>query len=223
MHRSISNTSVKEPLILNDRVCDSLGRTLVGVEGTKWILGSSLAGSSTPEIREILICPGIECGVESSHSPVVYSKAGEGGSTINSPCNNTTGVFCQIGSRISLASNEAFLHIPTRSVPTWWGVYAYQAYVSIKDKGVSRPQNPNTLRTACIIRKHKSDIDNSSTKADYLSLYHDATSSTNSLQTFANNIFWNPNTGDSSHGIIWIAVLNNVTVITGGRCLIRRV
>ena len=93
MPRSISNTSLKEPLILNDIVCDSLGRTLVGVDGSKWISGSSLAGSLTPEIREILICPGIDCGVDSSHSPVVYSKVRESGSTINSSYNNTTDVF----------------------------------------------------------------------------------------------------------------------------------
>jgi hypothetical protein len=223
MPRSISNTSLKEPLILNNTVCDSLGRTLVGVDGTKYVSGSSLLGSLTPEIREILICPGIDCGVDSSHSPVVYSKVGEGGSGIESPYNNTTDVFCQLGSRISQASNEAFLHIPARSVPTGWGVYAYQVYVSIKDRGFSGPQDLDTLRTAFISRKHKNNINNSSTKTDYLTLYHDATNSTNSLQTFANNTFWNPNIGGPSYGIIWIAVVNNVTVITGGRCLIRRV
>ena len=121
MPRSISNTSVKEPPILNDIVCDSLGRILVGVEGTKWLSGSSLPGSLTPEIREILICPGIEMGVDSSHSPVVYSKVGEGDSAIKSPYNNTTDVFCQLGSRISQASNEAFLYIPARRVPSGWG------------------------------------------------------------------------------------------------------
>jgi hypothetical protein len=118
MPRSISNTNVKEPLILNDIVCDSIGRTLVGVEGTTYLSGSSLPGSLTPEIREILICPGIDCGVDSSHSPVVYSKVGEGGSSITSPYDNTTDLFCQHGSRISLASNEAFLYIPARSVPS---------------------------------------------------------------------------------------------------------
>ena len=223
MPRSISNTNVKEPLILNDIVCDSIGRTLVGVEGTKYLSGSSLPGSLTPEIREILICPGIDCGVDSSHSPVVYSKVGEGGSSITSPYDNTTDVFCQLGSRISQASNEAFLHIPARSVPSGWGVYAYQVYVSVKDRGFSTPQNLNTLRTSFISRKHMNDINNSSTKTDYLALYHDATNSTNSLQTFANNTYWDPNTGDSSYGIIWIAVVNNVTVITGGRCLIKRI
>ena len=223
MSRSISNTSIKEPLILNDIVCDCLGRTMVGVKGTKYLSGSSLKGSLTPEIREILICPGIDCGVDSSHSPVVYSKVGEGGGAINSRYNNTTDVFCQLGSRISLASNEAFLHIPARSVPTGWGVYAYEVYVSVKDRGVLTPQDLNSLRTAFISRKHKNNIKKISTKTDYLTLCHDATSSKNSLQTFANNTFWNPNTGDSSYGIIWIAVVNSVTVITGGRCLIRRI
>ena len=156
--RSISNTNVKEPLILNDIVCDSIGRTLVGVEGTKWLSGSSLPGSLTPEIREILICPGIECGVDSSHSPVVYSKVGEGGSAINSPYINTTDVFCQLETRISLASIGAFLHVPARSVLTGWGVYAYEVYVSIKDRGVATPQDLNTLRTAFISRKHKNNI-----------------------------------------------------------------
>ena len=103
------------------------------------------------------------------------------------------------------------------------GLYAYQVYVSVKDRGVATPQSLNTLRTAFISRKHKNDINNSSTKTDYLHLYHDATNSTNSLQTFANNTFWNPHTGDSTYGIIWIAVVNSVTVITGGRCLIKRI
>ena len=195
MPRSISNTSLKEPLVLNDIVCDSIGRTLVGVEGTNYLSGSSLVGSLTPEIREILICSGIDCGADSSHSPVVYSKVGESGSTINSPYNNTTDVFFQLGSRISLASNEAFLHIPARSVPIGWGVYAYQVYVSVKDRGFSAPQDLNTLRTAFISRKHKNNINNSSTKTDCLSLYHDATYSTNSLQTFANNTFWDQTQG----------------------------
>ena len=93
----------------------------------------------------------------------------------------------------------------------------------MKDRSFSGPQDLNTLRTAFISRKHKNNINNSLTKTDYLTLYHDATNSTNSLQKFANNTFWNPNTGESSYGIIWIAVVNNVTVITGGRCLIRRV
>ena len=48
---------------------------------------------------------------------------------------NTTDVFYQLGSKISQASNEAFLHIPARSVPTGWGAYAHQVYVSIKDRG----------------------------------------------------------------------------------------
>ena len=121
MPRSFSNTSVKEPLILNDIVCDNLDRTLVGVDGTKWISGSSLAGSLTPGIREILICPGIDCGVHSSHSPVVYSKVGQGVSSINYPYNNTTDVFFQLGSRISLASNEGCLHIPAKNVLSGWG------------------------------------------------------------------------------------------------------
>lgn len=105
MPRSISNISLKEPLILNNIVCNSLGRTLVGIEGTKYLGGSSFSGSLTPEIREILIYPGIDCGVDSSHSPVVYSKVGKGGGAINSLYNNTTDVFCQLGSRISQASN----------------------------------------------------------------------------------------------------------------------
>ena len=194
-----------------------------GVEGTQYLSGSSLPGSSTPEIREISICPGIDCEVDSSRFPVVYSKVGEGGGAINSPYNSTTDVLCQLGSRLSQASNEAFLHIPARSVFTGWGMYAYQVYVSIKDRGFSAPQDLNTLKTAFISRKHKNDINNSSTNTDYLSLYHDESSSTNGLQTFANNTFGDPNIiGNPSYGIIWIAVMNNVTGSTGGRCLIRR-
>jgi hypothetical protein len=106
-------------------------------------------------------------------------------------------------------------------------VYAYQVYVSVKDRGVSTSQNLNTLRTAFISRKHKNDINNSSTKTDYLHLYHDATNSTNSLQTFANNTFWDPNiVGNPSYGIIWCAVdgaSGSDAVFVGGFCHIERV
>ena len=53
--RSVSNASIKEPLILNNVVCDSLGWTLVGVDGNKYLSDASLPGSLMPEIREILI------------------------------------------------------------------------------------------------------------------------------------------------------------------------
>lgn len=202
MLRSISNTSLKEPFILNDIVCDSFGKTLVGVEGTKYFSGNSLPGFLTPEVWEVLICPGTDCGVDSSHSPVVYSKVGEDGAAINSPYNNTTDIFCQLRSIISQASNEEFLHIPARSVPIGWGVYAYQVYVSVKDRGVSTPQDLNTLSFVFISCTHKNNVNNSSIKTDYLTLYHDATNSTNAWQTFANINFWSPNTGDSSYDII---------------------
>ena len=64
-------------------------------------------------------------GLDSSHSLVVYSKMGEGGSSINSPYNITTDVFYQLGLRISQASNEAFLHIPAISVSVEGYVFAY--------------------------------------------------------------------------------------------------
>ena len=225
MPRSVLNSSLSEPLVLsNPLVTDSIGRSLIGVEGTKYLSGSSLAGSTTPEIREILICPGVDCGIDSSHSPVVYSKVGEGGAPINSPWSNTIDLFCQLGSRVAQATNEAFLHVPARSVPEGWCVFAYEVYVSIRSTVYrSVPQDLNTLRTVFLSRTHKNNINNSVAKADYLALYHDADDSTNSLQTFANNTSWNPNIGNSSYGIIWIATTNNYTVITGARCLIRRV
>ena len=101
MPRSISDVVLKEPLISNDIVCESLGRTLVGVKGTKYLSGSSLPGSLAPQIREILICPGTDCGDDSRHSSVVYSKVAEGGSTITSPYDNIIDVFCQLGSRVA--------------------------------------------------------------------------------------------------------------------------
>ena len=192
--------------------------------GTKYLSGSSLPGSVTPEVREILICPGVDCGIDSSHSPVVYSKVGESNSTQNSPWSNTIDLFCQLGSRVSLLTNEAFLHVPARSVPDGWCVFAYEVYVSSRPQVYrTEPQDVNNLRTVFLSRTHKNNINNSVAKADYLALYHDAVNSTNSLQTFVNNTSWNPNIGNSSYGIIWIATTNNYTVITGARCLIRRV
>ena len=89
---------MSEPLVLsNPLVTDDIGRSLIGVEGTKYLSGSSLAGSMAPETREILICPGVDCGVDSSHSPVVYSKVGEAGTRINSPWSSTVDLFCQLG------------------------------------------------------------------------------------------------------------------------------
>ena len=85
MPRLISYESLNESLILNDVFCDSLGCSDVGVEGTKYLSCSLLPGSSVPENCEILICPGVDSGVDSSHAPVVYSKVGEGGFTITSP------------------------------------------------------------------------------------------------------------------------------------------
>ena len=100
-----------------------------------YVSGSSLPGASAPEIRELRICPGVDCGVDSSHVPVVYSKLGEGGFTIYNPFDNTADVYCILGSRIAQSSNEAFLHIPARNVPYGWGVFAYEVYVSKKDSG----------------------------------------------------------------------------------------
>ena len=118
MPRPVLNFSLSEPLVLsNPLVTDSIGHSLIGVEGTKYLSGSSLPGSTTPKIREILICPGVDCGIDSSNFPVVYSKARESNATQHSPQLNTVGLSCQLGSRVSLASNEAFLHVRARSVP----------------------------------------------------------------------------------------------------------
>ena len=211
MPRSVLNSSMSEPLVLsNPLVTDSIGRSLIGVEGTKYLSGSSLAGSTTPEIREILICPGVDCGVDSSHSPVVYFKVGEAGAPINSPWSNTIDLFCQLGSWVAQATNEAFLHDPARSIPEGWCVFAYKVYVSIRLTVYrSVPQGLNTLQTVFLSRTHKNNINNSVAKAEYLALYHDADDLINSLQTFANNTSWNPNIGNSSYGIIWIATTNN--------------
>ena len=99
MPRSALNSSFLEPLILtNTLVCDSVGRSLIGVEETQYLSGSSLPGSTTPKIREILICPGVDCGIDSSHSPVVYLKVGESDTTQSPPWGNTIDLFCQLGS-----------------------------------------------------------------------------------------------------------------------------
>ena len=74
--------------------------------------------------------PWCRLGIGSSHFPVVLSKVGEAGSYRYSTWSNTVDLFCQLGSRVLLLSNEAFLHVPARSVPEGWRVYAYEVYVS---------------------------------------------------------------------------------------------
>ena len=114
--------------------------------------------------------------------------------------------------------------MPAQSVPEGWCVYAYGVYVFKRGlSNASGPQEENLLRTVFISRTHKNNINNSIAKANYLTLYHDADESTNSLHTFENNISWNPNICNSYYGIIWITVVNSITVVTGARCLIRRV
>lgn len=225
MPSSIKNKTVVDDIVLTSPiVClASNGRTVMGVEGTVYVSGSLLPGASDPEICELRICPGVDCGVDSNHAPVVYSKLGENGSVLYNPFQNSVDVYCILGSRIALTSNETFLHTPSRNVPYGWGIFAYEVYVSKKDSGQTTPNNDNSIRTAFLSRTHKNNINNSSTKTDYMHLYHDETQSTNSLQTFANNAIWNSNAGNLSYGIIWCATVQNTTVITGARCLIKRV
>ena len=147
MPRSIKNKTVVDDIILTSPiVClASDGRTVMGVEGTVYVSGSSLPGASAPEIRELRICPGVDCGVDSSHAPVVYTKLGEGGSVLYNPFDNTSEVFCILGSRIAQATNEAFLHIPARNVPYGWDAFAYEVYVSARGSGQATPKISITL------------------------------------------------------------------------------
>lgn len=162
-------------------------RTVMGVKGTVYVSGSSLLGASAPEIHELRLCPGVDCGVDSSHAPVVYSTLGEGGSVLYNPFQNSVDVYCILGSCIAQATNEAFLHIPSQNAPYGWGIFAYEVYVSKKDSGQTTPNNDNPISTACLSRTHKNKINNSPTKTDYMNLYRDETQSTTSLQKFDNN------------------------------------